>query len=437
MTNFYLPYNRLCTLACVVLSVFMLGCEDKVEMTRTYTVYEPVYVSPDELRASFSITAPVVMKEPGKMFLYGDYLFVNEPGEGIHVINNKDKRNPINERFITLPGNFDIAIKDDALYADSYMDLVVMDIKDLNNITITSRTENIFTNINEYLYYNPQQGIVKEWIQRERIEVTEGEFGGTYPGYFQYGQFYATEDFNGMQQAFSSTPTSSVSPAGVGGSMGRFTIADNHLYTIDNVNLYTFDIQDPASPNQRSTDMVGWGIETIFPSGQNLFLGSNNGVYIYSIETPQAPQMLSMFMHVQSCDPVIVHDTLAYVTLRGGTECNGFVNQLDIINIKNPSVPELVTSYAMNSPYGLGYDNGLLFVCEGRSGLKVFDAKDPYGLSNNLLEHRTDFDAFDVIPDKGVLIMIGQDGLFQFDYSDPTNLRLLSSLPIERIHPID
>ena len=34
-----------------------------------------------------------------------------------------------------------------------------------------------------------------------------------------------------------------------------------------------------------------------------------------------------------SCDPVVVQGDYAFVTLRGGTECQGFSNQLDIIDI--------------------------------------------------------------------------------------------------------
>jgi hypothetical protein len=35
-----------------------------------------------------------------------------------------------------------------------------------------------------------------------------------------------------------------------------------------------------------------------------------------------------------------------------------------------------------------------------------------------------------VIPLDNVLMMIGADGLFQYDYSDPANIKLLSHLPV-------
>lgn len=439
MNDFLHSYSKLLSLPLLLLCFLLTGCDDQVSLTRTYTVYEAVYMSPDEIRASFAISDPEVLKAPGKIYLYGDYLFINEPGEGIHVINNKDKSNPLNEQFIKLPGTFDLAIKDNALYADSYMDLVVLDIQDINNIYISSRAENIFANSSNMGYYDLEKGIIKDWIKKEEIEVTEGELHGAYPAYFPYGNnHYATVDFSSMQESFSAAANGDFSSStGVGGSMARFTIAGSYLYTIDQSTLNVFNIQNPAKPTKGVTEEVGWGIETVFPSDGNLFIGSQNGLYIYSLANPQSPKRLSMFTHVQSCDPVVVHDTLAFVTLRGGTECNGFTNQLDVINIKNPEAPILLTSHAMTSPYGLGYDKGTLFICEGKSGLKVFDASDIYTINTKLLAHLKDFDAYDVIPYQDVLILIGSDGLYQFDYSDPKNLKQLSRLTIDRKTPIN
>ena len=39
----------------------------------------------------------------------------------------------------------------------------------------------------------------------------------------------------------------------------------------------------------------------------------------------------------------------------------------------------------MNEPYGLGIDNGTLFVCEGEFGLKVYDATDENSITSHLI----------------------------------------------------
>lgn len=433
MKNAYLLLSKVFVFSIFSFALFT-ACDDKVEYTRTYFVYEPVYQSPAEIRASFDIGVPKVLNEPGKIYMYGDYLFVNEPGKGIHVVDNHDKSNPVNIKFITLPGNYDIAAKAGVLYADSYMDLVALDISDIRNIKIKSRTEDIFANVLTSGLYDPEKGVIADWIEVEKIEVSSDDFNGTFPGFFPYGKgYYATNDFSSMSSEFAS-PTS---PAGVGGSMARFTIADHYLYTIDQSSLYVFNIQDPENPAQGATIDVGWGIETLFPYQNKLFIGAQNGMYIYSLESPATPNQLSVFSHIMSCDPVVVNDTLAYVTLRGGSNCRGgFTNQLDIINIKDPENPQLLVSHPMTSPYGLGYDNGLLFICEGEEGLKLFDVTDVYDMGNRLLEHNTSFDAYDVIPYQDVLMLIGRDGLYQFDYSVPSDLKLLSHLPIERNNPL-
>jgi hypothetical protein len=84
----------------------------------------------------------------------------------------------------------------------------------------------------------------------------------------------------------------------------------------------------------------------------------------------------------------------------------------------------------MYNPHGLGIDGSTLFICDGDAGLKVFDASDISKIAENMLVHEGNIHAFDVIPYHDVLIMIGEDGLFQYDYSDPTNIRLLSMIEI-------
>jgi len=184
---------------------------------------------------------------------------------------------------------------------------------------------------------------------------------------------------------------------------------------------------------QKGVDIqVSRVIETIYPFQGRLFLGTTTGMLVYGLSDPSKPTFISEFNHVNSCDPVVVADTIAYVTLRSGTECNGFTNQLDLINISNLSNPQLIKTYPMHNPHGLGIDNGLLFICDGDAGLKVYDASNPYQITQNQIAHFQNIKTYDVIPYNGVLMLIGADGLFQYDYSDPSNLVLLSSILVQK-----
>ena len=137
------------------------------------------------------------------------------------------------------------------------------------------------------------------------------------------------------------------------------------------------------------------------------------------------------------CDPVVVNGNTAYVTLRSGNTCAGFTNQLDVVDVSNLLSPRLVKSYPMRNPHGLGVDFPNLFICEGDYGLKSFNASDPLQIDRNLQQYIEDLQAYDVIPmgtvsGQKVLLMIGQDGFYQFDYSNPARLRLLSKIPVNR-----
>ena len=182
---------------------------------------------------------------------------------------------------------------------------------------------------------------------------------------------------------------------------------------------------------------MGWGIETIFPYKDKLFVGSQSGMLIYDNADPAKPKQLSVFQHARVCDPVVVNDNTAYVTLRSGTGCGGFTNQLDVVDITNLANPTLLKSYPMRNPHGLGVDFPNLFICEGAYGLKSFNVSDPMQIDKNLQQYMEDLQAYDVIPMGGVsgqkmLLLIGKDGFYQFDYTNPRSLRLLSKIPISR-----
>ncbi|MDN5200739.1 hypothetical protein QQ008_05190 [Fulvivirgaceae bacterium BMA10] len=220
------------------------------------------------------------------------------------------------------------------------------------------------------------------------------------------------------------------SPDGSGksGSLARFTISGDHLFIVDHKNLHQYDIQDASNPIAGNTIPIGVGIETIFPYGQNLFIGAQDGMHIFDISNPGTPKKLSEYQHITSCDPVVVQGNYAYVTLRSGTDCRFGENLLDVVDISNLKNPVNKATYGMLNPHGLGIDGTKLFVCEGAYGLKAFDSSDP----SNLIEktHITDIHATDLIPLNGLLLVIGKDGLYQYDYSDIASLSLLSKIPI-------
>jgi hypothetical protein len=215
---------------------------------------------------------------------------------------------------------------------------------------------------------------------------------------------------------------------GVGGSMARFGIYENTLFAIDQTTLHIFSIAVPSTPVFKKDFNAGWGIETLFTVGDKMFLGSQTGMRIYDISIPNSPMYLADFWHLTGCDPVVVSGNYAYITLRGGNNCGNNVNQLVVVSIEEITKPIELKTYAMEGPYGLGIDGKTLFICDGDAGLKVYDVTDPLSINKNLIVRYPEIQAFDVIPVNGLLIMIGDGGLYQYDYKNLKDIRLLSHI---------
>jgi len=124
--------------------VIMLGCGD-------YTDADPIYLSYPELRSPLVIDDKRQPTTLGKHYAHDNLLLINEKNEGIYLYDNVNN-NPTYIKFINIPGNLDMEIKDGYLFADSYVDLLKIDISDLDNIHITKRYEHFFA-------YNSHQNI--------------------------------------------------------------------------------------------------------------------------------------------------------------------------------------------------------------------------------------------------------------------------------------
>jgi hypothetical protein len=411
-------FTSLSKMTCLLIAMFFIAGCVKDRCTHTYTYFMPVYKTSDEVRANIKSNQPREIERPGKLFIKGDYIFLNEVDKGIHIINNSNPANPQNVAFVDIPGNMELAVKGNNLYVDLYTDLVTLDITNPLKVTVKSIVDNAFPERSYAAgFVADQTKIIVDWVQRDTT-VTADCKGG-----FQAWSNCSNCSFLSSDSRSSAEQKSS-SPFGMGGSMARFTIVSSHLYTVSSSTLEVYNISTPQSPTFTSKVQLGWGIETIYPFKNKLFIGSNTGMFIYDVSNPSQPSKQGEFNHVRTCDPVVAEDKYAYVTLRSGTGCPGSTNQLDVLDITNLSQPFLVKSYNMTNPHGLSKDGDLLFICDGQDGLKVYNASNPNNVS--LLKQVSGLDTYDVIAWNGVAIVSAADGLYQYDYSDVNNIKLLS-----------
>ncbi len=214
---------------------------------------------------------------------------------------------------------------------------------------------------------------------------------------------------------------------GQGGSLARFTIFNDYLYTVDETNLNVFSIINTEQPVQVNTIPIGFNIETLFNYKEYLYIGSRNGMFIYSVTNPEEPSYLSDVEHFTACDPVVANATHAFVTLHSNIGCGTNINVLEIYDVTNTTEPILISSRNLIRPIGLGLYNNYLFVCD--DVVKVFDVSDP---ENSSLIYSINQNAFDVIIYNNLLILIGENGLYQYnlDENNIENIEHLSTINI-------
>ena len=404
----------------------LVSC-NKDENIYSYEAMVPVYMDFKDFRQAPRARSARSIKEAGKIYFKDNLIFINEVNEGIHIIDNSNPSYPKKVTFYEIKGNVDMAIWGNTLFVDSYIDLIAIDISDIHRPIEISRIENAFPEvlpmpIDVNLPYawekiDRSKGVIIGW----EVETLTSEYPDMWGGWF-WRQFGATTDM-----AFESANKA----AGIAGSMARFMLNEQYLHSIAQPHvLKTIDVSNAANMIQTDSISTWREMETLFRYDGHLFVGTTTGMIIYSLANPSHPEFVSELNHINACDPVVVENDIAYVTLRSGTWCMNVTNQLDVIDISDIESPKLLKSYPMFNPHGLGIDNGTLFICDGADGLKVYDATNPLAIQSNMLAHFSGIDTYDVIPLGDILLLIGHDGLFQYDYSDPQNIQLLSHIEV-------
>ena len=222
--------------------------------------------------------------------------------------------------------------------------------------------------------------------------------------------------------------STSANTTGSGGSTARFAISGNYLYTVDKSNLKVFNISDAANPVLKNTVEVGFEIETIYPFKDKLFIGSTSVVHIFSLDDPESPAKLSTAVSpevLRHCDPVVAKDTVAYATLRTNGVCGGTQSILAAYDIRDITNPVQKATYPVSEPYGLGYADTALYVCD-RDGLYVFNIKKAF--NPQVSKKVSDGWYLDVIPYNNTLICQVQDGLTLYDITNCMNPTLITKI---------
>ena len=416
----------------VLILAFTSACTDKI--FETFTANSPVYLSYTDLRLAVKMTAAREMNNPGKIYFKDQYIFINEKMKGVHVYDVSDPASPQNKGFIEIPGNVDIAIKDNILYADSYIDLVSIDVSSFTKIAEVGRVQKVFPytlpKYNDKLplaKLDESKGVVIGWEEKSVRQELEQRY---YPTYYRYESLTMDKNYTSLGGVSGSSEAAG-STYGVGGSMARFGLYKEYLYIVNQNSLLTLKLKSNSEVTLLNTSYVNWNVETIFITDNHLFLGTQNGMIVQSLEVPERPSQKGSFSHMTACDPVVIKGDLAFVTLKGGNTCGGALNQLDVVRMSDGySKFALLKSYPMFGPQGLGIDDDLLFICDGDAGLKIYNSSDPMAITNNMIATFPLINAYDVIPRNNYLFMIGEEGFMLYDYTNIQNIKQIGIIPV-------
>jgi len=154
----------------LVVGLLCMGCPDEEFQGFSGMGKRPVYVSVDELD-NIENLAPQEIEQTGPIFLQNDLFFMVDLGKGIHVFDVADGQQESALTFIKIPAVSDFTVDGNTLFCDSWTDLIAIDISDIFDVQLLSRTADVF----DPLLFPPLFAGIFECIDLERGAVVGWE----------------------------------------------------------------------------------------------------------------------------------------------------------------------------------------------------------------------------------------------------------------------
>lgn len=159
----------LCLLICALLSSCIYPREEPLGGEPFFSNYKPVVLPRAEFENSIEILEPMPMVESSKIYVIGNYIFINDKRTGFHIFDNTTPSNPIKKKFLKVPGATDVAIRNGVLYINQATDLVVLSL-DFNTLEIEldNRLKNVFPEVMspEGEGFYEEDVVVVNWIKK-------------------------------------------------------------------------------------------------------------------------------------------------------------------------------------------------------------------------------------------------------------------------------
>ena len=400
----------------LTVSLSLFSCtKTKGKISITYSKASAVYGDLEAVRNQPLLTSQQPLENPGKIYVGNDYILVGEKGKGIHIFDNNNMTNPIRLSFIQIPYNKEFFVKGNMLYAESLYDFIKIDISDVYNPVLIDREKNVFG--------TPLTNDKGESLIKFNYTVATDEFELNSPEAKEIekqGKIHL--DYKGKLIPESTVPTSFANSNNGAGTLNRIAVDFEHVYVLTGKKLH---IIDNSSNDLSYIDNIDLdeGMETVYTYNEKIYIGSQDGLLTYNASTPSHPSKISEFNHNTSCDPVLPHDTRAFLTLRSvehqGCNYEG-ENTLNVIDMSDEDEPVIAQSIEMNTPYGMAIINDMLFVAQGENGFSIFDISSDEEIEE--MATVTGIEAFDIMrhpSNPNILLVTNTYGIkeYNIDYS--------------------
>jgi hypothetical protein len=154
--------------AAIFCSMLLLMACGKNNEDKVVEGYKPIYADGADLK-KVTVASSAALENPGRVYVYGDYLLINDQSKGVHIYDNSNPASPIEVSFVGIPGNLDFSVSNGMLYADNITDMVIVDISSPANPNYVNRLEDVFPlqqfpdEFGAFECVDPAKGVVVGW----------------------------------------------------------------------------------------------------------------------------------------------------------------------------------------------------------------------------------------------------------------------------------
>ena len=430
---------RVIILFCVVLGVSACT-KDQCKREVSYIHYTPIYMSVDDATQPIENLSPQPIENPGKIHYHRNFLLINEKRKGIHIMDNLDPSGPQNLGFISIPGNVDLITKNDILYADSYQDLLIIDIDNPLAATIVERRTEFFEfNKNEDGDLVVDDATSSHLVD-EPCDQRQADAGWSVDQVRSYpdGSFDALAEYVGGIRRLSDI-------LGVENYFGNYEQA---LYVSTPNNIRIFDISNASNPvhvnTLTSTINNIWGqfhILTLHAGEGMLLAATTSGMHVYDNTLPLQPEFLNNFGRDE-------FDNTCRQLITSWRQEGYFANEPCFYPLSfnmiynatpNPNTGIIVReAFPFEEPLrGLAAYDSILYVAGADAGLYIIDAATPFEFLEPLATINHPANDVLILPAEfcstghDALIVTGENAIYQYDLSTPLLPNVLSEISIE------